>query len=413
MRGQLTKMLPHRKHFLFILVLMPAERLPLNHFLELSHNHVVLDVRSPGEYNHAHIPGAINLPLFTDEERKIVGTTYKQQSREHAIKVGLDFFGPKMRRMVEEIESICNRQQGMSNGQNAIGNGQFAISNNQQHATGSGHNCQLPVANFLLIYCWRGGMRSAAVAWLMDLYGYKVYTLRGGYKSFRNHVLKTFEQDYDINILGGFTGSGKTEVLNELKRNGETIIDLEKLACHKGSAFGKTDKPQPSQEMFENLVSVELERARSKKQIASGEEPAFTLWLEDESQRIGNLNIPNALWRVMRKSPIYFLDIPFEERLKHIVEEYGNTDKEQLAECIVRISKRLGPLETKTSLQFLEEGKVEECFSILLQYYDKKYQKGLYSREHLSSMLRTIECKEVTTANAEMVQAFSLTLHHG
>src|SRR5215218_9796331 len=167
-------------------------RVTITEFLPQSKHHLLLDVRSPGEYNHAHIPGAISLPLFTDEERKIVGTTYKQQSREQAIKIGLDMFGPKMRKMVEEVESRLEVQGTRYEG-----------------------------AGVVFIYCWRGGMRSAAVAWLLDLYGFKLHTLSGGYKAFRNHVLQTFEQPFQFKIIGGYTGSGKTEVLQELEKNGE------------------------------------------------------------------------------------------------------------------------------------------------------------------------------------------------
>src|SRR6185436_2351890 len=165
---------------------MAIEKLHIGKFIELAKDHPVIDVRSPGEYNHAHIPGAYNLPLFTDEERKIVGTAYKQKSREAAIKIGLDFFGPKMKKMVDEVESLVrSRKAGVS-------------------------NSRLKTPDSVLIYCWRGGMRSAAVAWLMDLYGFKVYTLIGGYKKFRNYVLETFQLPFQFKILGGYTGSGKT-----------------------------------------------------------------------------------------------------------------------------------------------------------------------------------------------------------
>src|SRR5687767_4199360 len=155
---------------------MAIEKLHIEQFLEFAKHHQVIDVRSPGEYKHAHIPGAYNLPLFTDEERAAVGTAYKQESREKAIKIGLDFFGPKMKKMVEEVESIVGSRESRS----------------------------------VLIYCWRGGMRSAAVAWLMDLYGFKVYTLTGGYKTFRNYTLASFSFPLSLSLLGGYTGSGKT-----------------------------------------------------------------------------------------------------------------------------------------------------------------------------------------------------------
>ena len=141
-------------------------------------------------------------------------------------------------------------------------------------------------------------MRSAAIAWLLDLYGFKVYTLAGGYKAFRNHVLQTFDQPFPFKVLGGYTGSGKTEVLNELEKLGETIIDLEKIASHKGSAFGSFKMPpQPKQEMFENILAAELNKKyRQRENIGLGlpSKGAGVIWLEDESQRIGDLNLPNG-----------------------------------------------------------------------------------------------------------------------
>ncbi len=193
---------------------MPVEKIHIDQFLELAKQHPVIDVRSPAEYRHAHIPGAHSLPLFTDEERKIVGTTYKQQSRKAAIKIGLDYFGPKMRKMVEEVEALVASHESLAKSKTRL----------------TSHDSRL-----ILIYCWRGGMRSGAVSWLLDLYGFKVYTLAGGYKKFRNYVLNTFNMPFRFNILGGYTGSGKTELLKALI---ESVIDLEDIAKHIGSAFG-------------------------------------------------------------------------------------------------------------------------------------------------------------------------------
>jgi tRNA 2-selenouridine synthase len=349
------------------------QRLTIKDFLQQSKDRLLLDVRSPGEYNHAHIPFATSFPLFTDEERKIVGTTYKQKSREDAIKIGLDFFGPKMRKMVEEAEAISNSSQS-------------EIRN---------------VKPEIFIYCWRGGMRSAAIAWLLDLYGFKVYTLAGGYKVFRNYVLQTFEQPFQFKILGGYTGSGKTRVLNELERQTETVIDLERIASHKGSAFGSFKMPpQPKQEMFENLLATELWK----------KSPSIThpspIWLEDESQRIGDLNIPNALWNTMRRSPILFLEIPFEERLNYIVEEYGECEKEKLIDATTRISQRLGGLDAKNTIGFLENGELKEAFRILLRYYDKHYLKGLHNRKDVSSLLTKIDCETVAANNAVLLTKY-------
>jgi tRNA 2-selenouridine synthase len=368
-----------------------TNRIHITGFLKGAKNHLLLDVRSPAEYAHAHIPGAVSFPLFTDEERKIVGTAYKQESREKAIKIGLDIFGPKMRGMVEEAEKLS---------------GSCRLANGNKEASSP-----LPAASSIYIYCWRGGMRSGAVSWLLGLYGFKIYTLAGGYKAFRNHVLKAFEQPFDLKILGGYTGSGKTAILNELEKKGEAVIDLEKIACHKGSAFGNIKMPaQPTQEMFENVLAGELwEKAKGNeqwtKQNSESEHAPFTnhpsLWLEDESQRIGNLNIPMAFWQTMRTAPLYFLEIPFDERLNYIVEEYGHCDVQKLMDATQRISKRLGGLETKNVLAWLEQGEIKEAFRILLHYYDKRYLKGLHNRENISALLSKIPCKNVTPFNAK------------
>jgi tRNA 2-selenouridine synthase len=365
---------------------MAAQKINIEQFLDLAKKYPVLDVRSPGEYVHAHIPGAYSFPLFTDEERKIVGTAYKQESREQAIKIGLDFFGPKMRKMVEEAEEI-------------IGNRQLAIS--KQDNTNAN---PLPIANCVLVHCWRGGMRSGAVSWLLDMYGFKVYTLVGGYKKYRNYVLDTFKLPFQFNIVGGYTGSGKTGLLKSLKEKGETIVDLEDIAKHKGSAFGNIGMPtQPGQEMFENLLSTELREAMAEKMTNGQRITANPIWLEDESQRIGLVNIPHELWKTMRQSLVYFLDIPFEERLRQIVLDYGNLDPGKLIAAIERISQKLGHLNAKTAIFGINEGKIAESFDILLRYYDKHYLKSLHNREGINSLLHSIQCKSVTPQNADQL----------
>ena len=363
---------------------MAIQKLTIQEFLQLAKQHPVFDVRSPGEFIHAHIPNAISLPLFTDEERKIVGTAYKQQSKQAAIKLGLDFFGVKMKKMVEGVESLVADRK-------SLAEKSHPLTNNDQQPT-----------NAVLVHCWRGGMRSAGVAWLLDLYGFKVYTLVGGYKVYRKWVLAQFEQQYNFKIIGGYTGTGKTLVLNELSKQHSTI-DLEALAHHKGSAFGALGElPQPKQEMFENLLAERLADIRwllaekTPSQQANDQRPTC-IWIEDESQRIGNLQIPMPLWYTIRKCPVYFLNIPFEERLDYLTEEYGKFTKEQLVNAIIRIQKRLGGLETKNAINHLLENNHKECFRILLTYYDKWYEKGLHNRENLTALLNKIPCSGVDT----------------
>ena len=353
---------------------MAVSKINIQEFITLAREHSVIDVRSEGEYHHAHIPSAVSLPLFNNEERKVVGTAYKQQSRKAAIKIGLDFFGKNMRPLVEEVEKLMEERKKPN---------------------------ETSADNIVLVHCWRGGMRSGAVAWLLDLYGFKVYTLTGGYKAFRNWVLKQFEIQYNFQILGGYTGSGKTYVLQQLGKQGESTINLEHLANHKGSAFGHIGlPPQPSQEMFENVLAVELFDKCPMTDDILPQQLSRTIWLEDESRRIGTVNIPLALWNTIRQKPVYFININFEERLQHIIMEYGQCHKEKLADAINRIQKRLGGLETKTALGFLQEGDIKECFRILLKYYDKQYLKALNNREASAPIITTVDCEIVTTDNA-------------
>ena len=371
---------------------MAITRINIEEFLVLSKKHPVLDVRSPGEYSHAHIPGSISLPLFSDEERKVVGTAYKQESKEKAVKLGLDFFGVKMVKMVEEVEASCKVR-------------------DKKYDVRSEDKLVANDSNIVLVHCWRGGMRSAGVAWLLDLYGFKVFTLVGGYKVYRKWVLQQFEKQYSFAILGGYTGSGKTEILQVLDKKKELVIDLEKLASHKGSAFGRFGQPiQPSQEMFENLLAAALKNTdeRKEKRMDSPEKTAY-IWLEDESQRIGEVNIPNSLFSQMRDRPVFFLDIPFEERLHFIVTQYGKFDKIELVNSIIRIKKRLGGLETKMAINYLIEDNVKDCFAVLLAYYDKSYGKSLQNRTNLPSLLTKVDCSQVNDdKNANTLLEFQI-----
>ncbi|HNP23728.1 MAG TPA: tRNA 2-selenouridine(34) synthase MnmH [Panacibacter sp.] len=347
---------------------MAIEKLFVPTFIELSKIYPVLDVRSPGEFSHAHIPGAYSLPLFTDEERKVVGTAYKQQGKQQAIKIGLKYFGVQMAGMIEQVEAIY-----------------------ASHT--KGQPVDVVQRKTLLVHCWRGGMRSSGVAWLLDLYGFKVYILAGGYKFFRRWVFYQFEKEYTINVIGGYTGSGKTDVLQQLQQQGLCAIDLEAIAMHKGSAFGNlTMVKQPSQEMFENLLAIELDKVKS------------VVWIEDESQRIGDINLPMAFYLQKQKSPVYNLNVPFEERLTYIVEHYGRFEKEKLINAVIRIKKRLGGLETKTAINFLLEDDIKSAFAVLLKYYDKWYLKCIDQKANPASLTKPVECTTVdAVANANAI----------
>lgn len=325
--------------------------LHISEFLIQAQQYPVLDVRSPAEYAQAHIPGAISFPLFSDDERALIGTLYKQTSRQSAVKAGLDIFGPKMKPFVEQAEAIAAQQK----------------------------------TNRFLVHCWRGGMRSGAIAWLLQLYGFEIVTLSGGYKSFRRWCIEQFSKPMLLKVLGGYTCSGKTDVLQLLAQKGHATINLEALASHKGSAFGSLgEPPQPTQEMFENKLAMSLRNIDLQHP-----HPAH-IWIEDESQRIGSVNLPIEFFKQKQNSPVYFLEVPFEQRLQNCIASYGSFEKEQLIQAIVRIRKRLGSLETQTAIAALLDDDTTTCFTILLKYYDKWYLKSLHRKEHLDALLHKV-----------------------
>lgn len=306
----------------------------IHEFLKLAEQHPVLDVRTPAEFETGHIPSAKNLPLFSNEERVIIGTLYKREGKQVAILKGLEFVGPKMKDLVKGAGKISSE-------------GTF------------------------LMHCWRGGMRSGSVAWLLEMYGYKVYTLRGGYKSWRRFVIDQFNEKRTVIVLGGRTGAGKTLVLDELKKQGEQVLDLERLANHKGSSFGALgEEKQPTQEQFENELAFQLMHSDISK----------PLWIEDESRTVGNKVIPEGIWNQMRGSKVMYMDIPFKERAKYLTESYGKYDREELKAAILRIGKRLGGQHVKHAIEAIDNGDLQTACEISLSYYDKAYDHGLSKR---------------------------------
>jgi tRNA 2-selenouridine synthase len=233
-------------------------------------------------------------------------------------------------------------------------------------------------------------MRSENFAFLLNLYGYKTYTLIKGYKAYRNFVLSRafrIEHEANIIILGGETGSGKTEILRKLAEYGEQIIDLEAMAHHKGSAFGSLgEEPQPTQEQFENNLAYELMKLHSLISSSTGENEGGRgmlglWWLEDESRNIGKNQIPLPLWEIMKSAPLIRIYVPRESRIKRLVAQYGKFSKEELSECILKIQQRLGPQNAKLALEELGKGNLEKVADILLTYYDKAYQYDLEKRK--------------------------------
>lgn len=295
----------------------------------------VLDVRSESEFAKGHVPGAINIPILNDAERKIVGTLYKQHGPKAAIKEGIKLVGPRLHDIIEQAELISAGQE-------------------------------------VLVHCWRGGMRSNNFCWLISRLGINAKPLQGGYKAYRAEVLKSFENDFKFMVVSGSTGSGKTEILQALKKQGEQIICLETLANHKGSAFGGLGLgEQPTTEQFENNLYEEILKLDLNKRI----------WIEDESIAIGKIFLPQPLWKQLRSSPLVKVNVPVDVRVKRLVADYGDVNTTDLLEATQKITTKLGGQHFKAAKESLLQNDLSTTASILLTYYDKAYEKAIVKRQ--------------------------------
>ncbi len=294
----------------------------------------VIDVRSPAEYARGHIPGAVNIPLFDDEEREAIGILYTQKGRKEAIMKGFEFIGNKtgaIRRQAERAASVKP----------------------------------------ILVHCWRGGMRSGAMAWLFERQGMQCEVLQGGYKSYRRFLRAQLVRPFRLLILGGMTGTGKTGILREIALKGFQSADLEAIANHRGSAFGALGmEDQPTTEQFENDLLGKL----------MSFSPDLPIWVEDESRNIGRNIIPAEFFGRMRESPVIVLDMDRKLRMERLVREYGKFPVEDLVKIFTHISKRIGGENAKLAIRSLESGDYYEAADISLRYYDKTYRYGLTTR---------------------------------
>lgn len=336
------------------------ESLTVSEFLEKATTRPVLDVRSPEEFAHAHLPGAVNMPLFDNTERAEIGTMYKQVGKDEAVLRGLELVGPKLADFVRTARALT------------------------------------PDGGEVLVHCWRGGMRSGSVAWLLETAGLPTVTLQGGYKAYRQTVLEEFEKPLNLVVLGGKTGSAKTEVLHELARRGEQVLDLEALAHHRGSSYGMLGQPpQPSVEQFENLLFSEIRKLV----------PARRIWVEDESRKVGTCVLPTGFWRQFLAAPVLALEVPLEARVDFLVKTYGQFPRDDLRAATGRIRKRLGNDRYQLALDALDRGDYAEVARLTLAYYDKAYQHGLSQRE--PEKVKTIEVEGIDPAgNAERLLTF-------
>lgn len=306
----------------------------LDDFLRLRQQLPVVDVRSEGEYASGHIRGVMNIPILNNSERAQVGTDYKQKGQAEAIKTGFRLVGPRLLDIINETEKVGRE---------------------------------------ILVHCWRGGMRSNNFCQFVNMARIKAQSLTGGYKAYRQRALDTFQQPLSFRIIGGFTGSGKSEILRAMKQQGAQVIDLEALANHRGSAFGALLlPPQPTTEQFQNELFEELLTLDVTKPI----------WIEDESIAIGKVFIPNDFWSTMGKSPVIEMEVDKPTRIQRLVDEYGPSDREEFLKAMENITKKLGGQHLKAAKEKLSADDMYGTIEILLTYYDKAYNTGLERKKN-------------------------------
>jgi tRNA 2-selenouridine synthase len=306
-------------------MIIPAEP---EKFLKLAGSKTVIDVRSPGEFAQGHIPGAISIPIFEDAERAAVGTLYVKRGRDEAIMKGLDVALPKTGIYLKTLGKIVS-----------------------------------PPGEILL-HCWRGGLRSSLMAEVYSKAGYTVSVLTGGYKAYRGFIREDIALTPQIVVLGGFTGSGKTDLLHAIAKTGEQVVDLEGLACHKGSAFGALGQPaQPTNEQFENDLYARLSALDRSRRI----------WVEDESRMIGKITLPDPVVSLLANGRLIRVELDMEIRIARLVKEYAQFDNQLLCDSINRIAARLGGEKAKEAITAIENSEYNRVARIVLTYYDKAY----------------------------------------
>ncbi|MCX6253918.1 MAG: tRNA 2-selenouridine(34) synthase MnmH [Bacteroidia bacterium] len=341
------------------MVSLSIRKIDIKRFLELSEITPVVDVRSPSEFNTGHIPGAVNIPLFNDKERESVGIKYKNEGRIPAILEGLKHTSPVMSSKLEQALKIAK-------------NGK------------------------LLVHCWRGGMRSEAMAWLFSLGDIDTEVLDGGYKLYRHHILESLSEKRKMIVLGGLTGSSKTRILKFLKELGQQVIDLEELARHKGSAFGSLGQPpQPSTEQFANILYDEWKHINKD----------VPFWVEDESRNIGSVFMPERFYLNMQETPAIILMMDIKTRLPRLVEEYSIYPGESLKAAILKISKRLGGDNTRDAINAVGKGDFAKAIEIALYYYDKAYMFGLKKKSKEEIIYVKTDSDDIKTNALKILEA--------
>ncbi|MCB1226121.1 MAG: tRNA 2-selenouridine(34) synthase MnmH [Verrucomicrobiales bacterium] len=302
----------------------------------------LIDVRSPAEFAEDHMPGAINLPVLTDAQRAEVGTLDRQTGPFEARRLGA----------------------------------RYACENIAHHL--SHHFAHLPRHHSIVLYCWRGGHRSRGFATILEAIGFPVTLIKGGYKTYRRHVIASLDRlcpSLHFRVIHGLTGTGKTRLLHHLHQRGRQVLDLENLAAHKSSLLGRDPhRPQPAQKGFESALL----------QTLSQFDPKIPIYVEAESRKIGNLSIPDPLWQNLIASPVAELHLPRDARIHHLLEDYQHflTDpawRTHLSQRLDILRQRHSHATVDTWQTAIQEGRwVDLTASLLDLHYDPLYRTTRY-----------------------------------
>jgi len=303
----------------------------ISYSLSRESEYVYIDTRSPGEFEGDHIPGAVNIPIFNNEERKIVGTIYTKESVDKAVATGTDIYQKKIDLIKKDLAKYKD--------------------------------------NHVIIYCWRGGMRSKTITELAVNLGLDAVQLKGGYKGYRKYVrdqMLTYKLKPILIVLHGLTGTGKTEIVNNFKDS----IDLEGLAKHRSSLYGAIGLNPRTQKMFETLLLQKLNDLADRKYIV----------VEGESRKIGNIIIPEFFWKAMKKGINIRVNASMKERIKRLAAIYAD-DKDSIQELksITKgLRQKLTGKVTDELVGFLDNNKIEDFMEgMLIHYYDPLYSHSI------------------------------------
>ena len=303
-------------------------------------NYILIDVRSPKEFKEEPIPGAINIPSLLDDERAEVGTAYVRVSKEKAKEIGIEKISKRLPVIFKEINELSKQY------------------------------------DKLVFYCARGGMRSTTLEVLFNSLGYKTFKLQGGYKAYRQFILNTIEErnkDIKYIVIHGRTGEGKTKILEKLQERGYSVLNLEKMADHKGSFFGALcEERKQSQKRFDGEIFDA---------VIKNEKKYFLV--ESESKRIGDIYVPECIYDSIISGLHIFVSTTMENRVKIIMEDYSNASIESLEECLLKVARYISKERYKRYHSMLMEGKIAELSEVLMkEYYDPLYDIGIGKHQY-------------------------------